>query len=181
MSLCAHHHIVLWGCRRTENGFTGFTTARGYRRLHPYARKAGVTARVGRRYGLPFLLYRYRRRTGIAAGVLICILFLIISQQFVWVVRIEGNERIDSQVLYQALEEMGVRRGTRKGAIDEREIARALPGRRSTYRERRRRCSFMNAPTRRRKLIRMSRPMSWPQPMARLCAWRSQMAAPPPK
>ncbi|OUO67487.1 hypothetical protein B5F55_08330 [Anaerotruncus colihominis] len=127
MSLCAHHHIVLWGCRRMENGFTGFTTARGYRRLHPYARKAGVTARVGRRYGLPFLLYRYRRRTGIAAGVLICILFLIISQQFVWVVRIEGNERIDSQVLYQALEEMGVRRGTRKGAIDEREIARALP------------------------------------------------------
>lgn len=90
--------------------------------MRPLARKAGAVTRVKERHGLPFLLRRYRRRIGVAAGAALFIAFFAVTQQFVWVVEVQGNERVDSQVLLQALEELGVRRGVLKSGLDAREI-----------------------------------------------------------
>ncbi|MFR9189772.1 MAG: sporulation protein YqfD [Anaerotruncus massiliensis (ex Togo et al. 2019)] len=114
INLCAHHRVPLWDCRREEAGYSGRTTVDGYRRMRPLARKAGAVTRVKERHGLPFLLRRYRRRIGVAAGAALFIAFFAVTQQFVWVVEVQGNERVDSQVLLQALEELGVRRGVLK-------------------------------------------------------------------
>ena len=122
INLCAHHRVPLWDCRREEAGYSGRTTVDGYRRMRPLARKAGAVTRVKERHGLPFLLRRYRRRIGVAAGAALFIAFFAVTQQFVWVVEVQGNERVDSQVLLQALEELGVRRGVLKSGLDAREI-----------------------------------------------------------
>ena len=81
-------------------------------------RKAGVVTRVTERYGLPFLIHRYRKRLGILIGVLFFALFLTVMQQFIWVIRVEGNEQIDSRILTNALADLGVHRGSFKGRID---------------------------------------------------------------
>lgn len=118
INLCAYHHIPSWECRRSDGTFSGCTTVSGYRRMHRLARKAGVVTRVTERYGLPFLIHRYRKRLGILIGVLFFALFLTVMQQFIWVIRIEGNEQIDSRILTNALADLGVHRGSFKGRID---------------------------------------------------------------
>ncbi len=118
INLCAYHHIPSWECRRSDGAFSGCTTVSGYRRMHRLARKAGVVTRVTERYGLPFLIHRYRKRLGILIGVLFFALFLTVMQQFIWVIRVEGNEQIDSRILTNALADLGVHRGSFKGRID---------------------------------------------------------------
>ena len=118
INLCAHHGIPTWGCRKTEEHFTGYTSANGYRRMHRLSRKAGVRLRAGERHGLPFLTFRYRRRIGITAGAVLFALAMLLSQQFIWVVQVEGNESVDTQLLQNALSEAGVRRGVLKHNVD---------------------------------------------------------------
>lgn len=118
INLCAHHHIPTWGGRKTENVFSGYTSVNGYKGMHRLARKAGVRTRVTERHGLPFILHRYQKRIGVAAGVLLFVVVLFLSQQFVWIVRVEGCERLEQQQLINALNELGVKRGTLKSGID---------------------------------------------------------------
>ncbi|MEM1483650.1 sporulation protein YqfD [Oscillospiraceae bacterium PP1C4] len=126
INLCVHHGIVTWGTRRTEGSFSGYTSVRGYRRMHRLARKAGVCTRVTERHGVPFILHRYRKRMGIAVGVLLFAVFLIGTQQFVWVVRVEGCQKLEQRVLLNALEELGVKRGVLKNSIQPSEIREQL-------------------------------------------------------
>lgn len=122
LSLCAYHRVPLWDCRREEGGFSGRTTVDGYRRMHPLARKAGAATRVQERHGLPFWLHRYRRRIGVLVGAAVFAVFFAVTQQFVWVVEVQGNERVETQVLMQALEELGVKRGVLKSGLNAKEI-----------------------------------------------------------
>lgn len=126
INLCAHHHIPLWGGRKKEQEFTAYTSVDGYRRIHSQASKAGVRTRILERHGLPFVLHRYRKRLGIAVGVGLFVLFLVISQQFIWVIQVEGCERMEPQQLVNALEELGVKRGTLKSTVDAKQVQQEM-------------------------------------------------------
>ena len=78
------------------------------------------------RHGLPFWLHRYRRRVGAAAGAALAAAALIASQQFLWVVRVEGCERLPESQLLNALEELGVKRGAPKGKVDALDVQQRL-------------------------------------------------------
>lgn len=126
ISLCAKNHVLLWKCRKTGSIFTGYTTVFGYHKMHRLARKAGVRTRVIERRGLPFILHRYRKRVGVAAGALLCVAFLILMQQFIWVIEVQGCRDLEPQQLTNALEQLGIKRGTPKHSIDQEEVKRQL-------------------------------------------------------
>ena len=57
----------------------------------------GIDVCVARRGGLPTLVYRYRKRMGLALGGLLAILLLTVSAHTVWDVRVEGgNEEVEA-------------------------------------------------------------------------------------
>ena len=126
ISLCAKNHILMWKCRKTDHVFTGHTTVNGYRRMHHLAREAGVRTRVIERHGLLFVIHRYRKRAGILAGAALCAAFLIMMQQFVWVIEVQGCKDLEPQQMVNALEQLGVKRGSWKRSIDQSEIKRQL-------------------------------------------------------
>ncbi|MBC8585032.1 sporulation protein YqfD [Youxingia wuxianensis] len=126
INICVKNCVSLWGCRKEEEHLTGFTTVSGYKKMHRYARRTQVRLRVKERRGLPFYIHRYRKRIGILAGALCFVLFLGIMSNFVWVIQIEGNERLSSQQLINALKEAGVSRGTLKSSIDNEQVAQTL-------------------------------------------------------
>lgn len=126
MSLCAKNNVIMWKCRNINHVFTGYTTVFGYHKMHRYARKAGVRTRVIQRKGLPFILHRYRKRVGIAAGAVLCAVFLIFMQQFIWVIDVQGCNTLEPVQLMNALEELGVKRGAWKNSIDQAEVKRQI-------------------------------------------------------
>ena len=62
--------------------------------------------------GLPARLYRYRKRWGLYAGVVIFIFIVWFSSCFVWKINIVGNEKIDDQSIIEGLDRLGFRVGS---------------------------------------------------------------------
>lgn len=127
MDLCARHGVPLWDAAWRGDRFFGRTTPDGYRRIRSLARKADFRTKVRKRRGLPFVVWRYRKRRGILIGAILFLALLIASQQFIWVVRVEGCETVDPLVVKQALDRLGVRPGTLKAQVDTRKIRVEIP------------------------------------------------------
>ena len=58
------------------------------------ARKHGFRIRVTRKKGAYFRLFRFRKRYGLAIGMMIFCLLLIWSSNYIWDVDVEGNESV---------------------------------------------------------------------------------------
>ena len=78
----------------------------------------GITAETVREHGLPPLAARYRKRLGIPVGIVLFAVILIVSEQFIWSVRVVGNTGLTSARLVERLEALGVGVGTYIPSID---------------------------------------------------------------
>lgn len=61
------------------------------------AKKAGVRLFLRKKYGLPFFLFRNRKRKPLAAGFVCFFLFLYGLSFFIWDISFEGNLRFTDQ------------------------------------------------------------------------------------
>ncbi len=118
LNLLARAGIAIWNVTKQEEDLVAFTVARDYKKLRPYARRAGVRLRVKKRYGLPFYTRKYNKRAGLILGIVIFFTFIFTMSQFVWSVEISGNKEITQFELMQVLESEGIKPGVLKRDID---------------------------------------------------------------
>lgn len=126
INLIVKNGIPVWGGNPQDYFYTGYTTVKGYKKSRKYARKAGVRLRVSEKRGLPFIVRRYRKRTGLLAGLALFLVFTAVMSAFVWTVKISGNEHVSAAEIEQNLAELGVKPGAFKAALDIREIQREM-------------------------------------------------------
>lgn len=126
LNSCLLGGLPLRAVRRKEGEYTAWLPARDYHRIRPFAKKSGVRVRLVKKQGLPFWVLRHRRRYGIALGAAFFLFSLWFFPQFVWEIRISGNQSIPSGEIYGALEEIGVHRGMRLKDLDYDNLRQAL-------------------------------------------------------
>lgn len=81
-------------------------------------RKGGIkVCRMGAA-GLPHLIYKYRKRWGIAAGGALALALMLLSNDYLWDIRVDGNERVTYSYVVNALSESGFRVGARLDSLD---------------------------------------------------------------
>ena len=114
----AKRDIALWDISRHEISLFCRCKAADYRALRPAARAASVRMRVKERHGLPFLLKPFRLRWGLVVGMLLFVLILQLLASRVWIVRVEGNERVTDEEIREVLEPLGVYEGASPQKID---------------------------------------------------------------
>ena len=96
--------------------------AHQYRRLRRPARQAGVSVRVVRRRGLPFLLRRLARRPGLLAGAVVAAAIMAVLNSRIWAVEVRGLAGDEAQRLRAALLQMGVRPGAARSLVEPRQV-----------------------------------------------------------
>lgn len=62
-------------------------------------------------FGLPYLLFKYRKRYGILIGLLLASALIILSGSFVWDVRVSGNNSLEKQEVIDFLDAQGLKVG----------------------------------------------------------------------
>ena len=67
----------------------------------------GIVISVVEKVGLPHILWRYRRRIGFALGCLLSAALIVCSQQFVWDIRVYGNEEMSEEEILDELRACG--------------------------------------------------------------------------
>ncbi|HIW72727.1 MAG TPA: sporulation protein YqfD [Firmicutes bacterium] len=118
LNLTAREEIALWNVRRRGETLSACCPARRYRRLRRPARKAGMRLRVKEKHGAPFLIRRYRARSGLAAGLLAFFVVLHLFAQRTWVIEVRGNETVPTEDILTVMEKLGVREGKNLADLD---------------------------------------------------------------
>ena len=67
---------------------------------------------IGSRRGLPHLLARHKDRIGLFLGAVAALVMIIASQNYIWDIRISGNERVSYSELVGLLGESGLSVGS---------------------------------------------------------------------
>lgn len=126
LNLCGNHDILVWGIKDQGDHTIMNISVQGFFALKPLLRKTGTRAAVLQRYGLPFFVSGMCRRKIFVIGLIGCLLFWMITSDYIWNIRIEGNFALTEDVLMDYLEEQGVHTAMKKSKLKIENLERAL-------------------------------------------------------
>lgn len=117
-NLCRSSKILLWNIACEKEEYRFFLLLPDFYRIRPFAKKAGVRVRIQEKLGLPFFLYRNRKRKLFAVGAASFFLLLFVLSHFIWNISFSGNLLFTDDMLTGQLREIGVCYGMPKRGVD---------------------------------------------------------------
>lgn len=114
INLCTAGEIPLWDIHRKGSTVTARTSAAGYRKIRSPARESSMRVRIVRKHGLPFLINKAFRHTGILIGFAVMILILSILTGRIWIIEADNETSIPTDTIISAYEDIGLRVGASK-------------------------------------------------------------------
>lgn len=117
LNLCQVHKILLWDVENKGLSYEMCVSVRDYKKLRPLVRKTRTKIILLEKHGLPFFLYRFRKRKMFFIGMILCTAFIYALSLFVWNIHIEGNVTQNTEELLEYLETLGVEHGVLKSEI----------------------------------------------------------------
>jgi similar to stage IV sporulation protein len=123
-NLCANNNISFWNLSRIGNSKMRIeTNIKDFKKMRKQAKKCGCRISLSEKRGLPFLLFRYRKRKWFAAGVAFFFIIVWVLSSIVWTIDIQGNKLIDTSLIISDLEKVGLKKGTFKRNINKVDLA----------------------------------------------------------
>lgn len=126
LNLCKYKNIPVWGLLPGRNFYDMNITIAGMKKLKPILRKTGTNLRIIEKIGLPFLLFRHRKRKIFFAGAVGCILLIYILSLFIWNIEISGNHIRTDETILAFLRKQDVHCGMPASSVDCAGIARMI-------------------------------------------------------
>lgn len=126
VNLATYNGIYLWDIKRSNNGAIIKVSIKGFKLLKKYAKKTGCKIKILNKCGLPFKIYRYKKRKIFAGGLIFFVISLYLLSSFIWLIKIDGNERINSEDLLRFCEKQNLKIGTFKPTINSKLLEKQL-------------------------------------------------------
>lgn len=126
LNLATYKGIYIWDMTYTKDGVYMKVSVKGFKMLRSCAKKTKCKIEIVKKVGCPFYLFRYRKRKLLAGGVVFFIFMMYFLSSFIWLVEIDGNERISAFELMKHFEEYNIRVGGFKPSISKKEAEKAL-------------------------------------------------------
>lgn len=126
MNLATHKGIYLWDIQKKGTITEMKVSIEGFKLLKECARKTKCKVRIIEKKGWPFVAHRYRKRRLFVLGILLCFSIIYLLTSFIWVIDIQGNERISKEDILLSLEKQEITVGILKGKIRTEEIKQIL-------------------------------------------------------
>ncbi len=118
MNLCRKKNILLWNMHTYGHYCICNVSVKGFKMLRPIARKTRTRPIIQKKTGMPFLMKRYRNRTGFLAGMMLCLFFLYYSSLFVWKITVEGQYTHTEEEITKFLKTREITVGTKISEIN---------------------------------------------------------------
>lgn len=118
MNLCRKRNILLWNMHTCGHYCICNVSVEGFKLMRPIARKTKTRPVIQKKSGLPFLVRRYRNRTGFLAGMALCLFFLYYSSLFIWKISADGQYTHTEEEITKFLKTQDIAVGTKISEID---------------------------------------------------------------
>ena len=123
INICRNNKIIIWNLKRDKSVQLNLNIGiKDFKEIKKIAKKTKCKVKIIKKKGLPFLFNRYKKRK-IFFGFLLLILMLIgISSNFIWniEIKIENEEQLDN--IYEDIISAGLETGKMKNKINTKEI-----------------------------------------------------------
>ena len=129
VNMVAFRGAYLWDITREGAGMTMKAAVDHLELLEACAQKTGCEIDILEWGGLPVVLRRLYKRQVWTGGMLLFAAGLYILSSFVWTIEVKGNERLETEELLSACEEMGLKPGVWKRRVDTETVTKGLLGR----------------------------------------------------
>lgn len=126
INLAIHRGVFLWDVHRESGTAVMKVSVKGFKYLKPCAKKTKCKIKIVGKKGLPFTLFKYRKRKLLALGALLFVCLMYFMSSFVWLLNVEGNKRLHTEAIIRFLEEKGLKVGSFKAVVNERDLEKEL-------------------------------------------------------
>ena len=112
LNICMNRNIYVWDIKPHDKETMHLNmTIKGFKKIPPIAYKSRTRVHVISRHGLPFFVNKYKKRKVFLISGTVAIALLVYITSFVWVIDVEGNEKVKTETIIEALEENGFKTG----------------------------------------------------------------------
>lgn len=119
INICISKKIFLWNSEREKNTILHTNISiLDFRRIRKIAQKTKCRVHIKAKKGLPFIFKKYKKRKIFFASLLVIIIAIFVSSQFVWNIEVSGNEKISTEEVIADLEQAGLSTGMWKSNIN---------------------------------------------------------------
>ncbi len=123
INLCTKNKINLWNIKRkTKREITADMGIRDFKKLRKICRASKCRVHILKKTGLPFFIYRHRKRKILVVGFVVFFILLWSMTQFIWIVEITGNETIESSVILECAKAGGLKPGMPTMALNSKKL-----------------------------------------------------------
>ena len=117
LNLCLSNDIAIWNVHPNGNVMIVSMSNQDFMKIRKLRRVCRVKIKLLEKKGGIFFLKKYRHRYGfLAAGILVCIYFVLVPQ-YIWCVEIVGAKNADVEKIEKILRDNGVFVGAKKNGI----------------------------------------------------------------
>ena len=123
INICRNNKITIWNIKRNKNVKLELNIGiRDLKKVSKIAKQTKCKMKILRKKGMPFLFNKYKKRKIFFAFLLLIVILLAISSNFIWNIEIveENNEEIEN--IYQDIIDSGLSIGKLKSQINTKEI-----------------------------------------------------------
>lgn len=123
INICTNRKILIWNLKR-KKGVQLFLNIgiKDFKKLADISRRTNCKVRIKNKKGLPFLLYRYKKRKIFAIFLLIILIMIFISSRYIWNVDIIVQDNKIIENIEEDLQKLGLKQGIKKNKINKEKI-----------------------------------------------------------
>ncbi len=119
LNICLHRELDIRNVRRLgAERLVCEMSIRSFRQLRPVCFRTKTKAKILKRQGLPFLLYRYRKRKFVVVGILLAMVFFWYTSGHIMGITVLGNEKIPTETILEMLSRSNVALGKSAKNLD---------------------------------------------------------------
>lgn len=118
INACYRHNVRLYDSRITDYGFFAKVNTADYKKIRKFRKKYGVKVKIIKKRGIPFLIFPYKKRYGIFAGIPLYFALIAFLSLFVWNIEVVGTKNTSDAEVLETCKKIGVFEGTPIWEID---------------------------------------------------------------
>ena len=132
INICTTNKILIWNLKREKGirlhlniGIIDFYT------IVKIAKKLQCNIKIEKKRGMPFIINRYRKRKIFIVAVLVILVMLSISSNYIWNIDVQVEDNMQLNDIAEDIKDAGLKTGAKKNQINTEEIINKIRLKRS--------------------------------------------------
>ena len=119
INICQNKKILIWNLKR-QKGVKLYLNIgiKDFKKLKEIARKTNCKIKIKKKKGIPFILYRYKKRKIFAIFLIIIAFLIYTSSKYVWNIEVQVEDNLQTEQIEEDLADLGLRKGVLKSKIE---------------------------------------------------------------